>query len=231
MIEMFERFKTRSRELERIDTGDYTADEYRRWQKEMRFIHGIFGEVRALQKTLYRDLMNDGSRYSSILDIGAGEGNLLRKVTQWPDAKISLAVGVELGQTAAKAIRENSAVAVRADGLALPFVDKSFDRVFCTLLLHHMSDDAAVLLLKEMARVAAKRIYVIDLNRDAAAFYTYRFLGRFLLQKFTLEDGALSIRRSFSPAELLDLAKRAGLDDVTLEHSRFNRLILSGCSG
>ena len=33
---MFEKFRHRSHELERLDTGDYTADEYARWQREMR---------------------------------------------------------------------------------------------------------------------------------------------------------------------------------------------------
>lgn len=228
---MFERFKTRSHELERIDTGDYTAAEYRRWQKEMRFIHGIFGEARALRNTLYRDLIRDGGERFSVLDIGAGEGTLLRKLKRWSLPRSSFAVGVEIGCAGLDAIAANADAAVRADGLHLPFKNGSFDRVFCTLVLHHMSDESAVGLLKEMARVAAKRIYVIDLNRHPTAFYTYKMIGRFLLQKFTLEDGSLSILRSFSPTELLDLAERAELTDVRLERSRFNRLILSGRAG
>lgn len=224
---MFEKFKTRSLELERLDTGDYTAAEYQRWQKEMWFIHRIFGEMRALRRTLFRDLVNDGSKTFSILDVGAGEGELLMALGKWSDKYEIFRVGVEIDAVAAKGIKRKSISAVRADALKLPFADSIFDYVFCTLFLHHMGDDDAVRLLKEMARVAAKRIYAVDLNRHPTAYYTYRILGRMFLQRFTLDDGSLSILRSYTPPELFELAERAGLTDVKLEHSRANRLVLS----
>jgi len=117
---------------------------------------------------------------------------------------------------------------VQADALKLPFADDSFDYVYCTLLLHHLGDDAAVTLLTEMKRVARKRFYIVDLNREPIAYYAYRAIGWLFLQNLTSDDGALSILRSFRPVELLELAKKAGLHDVRIEHSRLNRLILSG---
>ena len=53
---MFDRFQQRSTDLERLDTGEYTSEEYSRWQREMKFIHGILGEERALKNTLLRDI-------------------------------------------------------------------------------------------------------------------------------------------------------------------------------
>jgi hypothetical protein len=80
-----------------------------------------------------------------------------------------------------------------------------------------------------MARVAAKRIYVIDLNRHPTAYYFYKMIGRIFLQKFTLEDGSLSILRSFTFDELTALAESAGLNEIKVERSKVNRLILSAC--
>jgi len=220
-------FSKRSHQLERLDTGDYTPDEYRRWQKEMRFIHRIFGEMRALKRTLFRDLeQTEGA--VSVLDVGAGSGELLRELTKWTSNRKIFCAGVEINRQATLSIQSETISAVQSDALNLPFADKSFDFVFCSLFLHHLGDDAAVSLLKEMSRVARKRIYAIDLNRHPTAYYLYKALGRVLLQRFTLEDGALSILRSFNPEELLGLAKSAGLHNIKIEHSRVNRLILSG---
>jgi ubiquinone/menaquinone biosynthesis C-methylase UbiE len=224
---MFESFAKRSYQLERLDTGDYTPAEYRRWQQEMRFIHRIFGEMRALRRTLLRDLEQTEGPISA-LDVGAGSGELLRQLQKWTSGRQTFLAGAELNREATLSIRSDTISAVQCDALKLPFEDKSFDFVFCSLFLHHLSDEAAVRLLAEMSRVAKNRIYAIDLNRQPVAYYLYKAIGSLFLQRFTVDDGALSIRRSFRPDELLRLAKAAGLRDVKVAHSRVNRLILSG---
>ena len=187
---MFERFKHRSRELERLDTGDYTAEEYERWQREMKYIHAIFGEQRALKGTLLRDIESDGANQFSVLDVGAGSGGLLREFDKWTAGRTTFLVGAELDGIAATSINDGAINGIQCDALKLPFADNCFDYVFCSLFLHHLDDEPAIRLLKEMVRVASKRIYVIDLNRHPIAYYAYRFFGWFVLQRFSLDDGA-----------------------------------------
>ena len=225
---MFEKFKQRSNDLERLDTGDYTPEEYARWQREMRIIHRLFGEIRALRNSLLPAARASGESKVSILDVGAGSGELLRVLEKWTAGRKTFFVGAELNAEAARTIKSTILAAVRCDALRLPFPDSSFDYVFCSLFLHHLGDDDAVGLLKEMSRVARKRIYVIDVNRQPAAYYLYKVLGGLVLQRFSLEDGSLSILRSFSPDELVVIAKAAGLSDIKVERSMVNRLILSG---
>ena len=225
---MFERFATRSLELERLDKGEYTPTEYRRWQREMWFVHRIYGELRALRRTLFRDIEAAGGVSVSALDVGAGSGELLRQLAKWTMGRKTFFVGAELNADAARTINSSTLAAVQCDALRLPFADDSFDYVFCSLFLHHLGDVDAASLLKEMSRVARKRIYAVDLNRHPAAYYFYKVIASVFLQRFTLEDGALSILRSFSPSELAEIAKGAGLSDVKVERSNVNRLILSG---
>lgn len=225
---MFERFRHRSCELERLDIGDYTADEYARWQSEMRVIHRMFGEVRALRRSLKREIQAGESRQISILDVGAGSGNIIKEVRKWTRGRKAVLVGAEMNSFAVETIRNNSIHAVRCDALKLPFSRSSFDYVICSLFVHHLNDESVVEFLTEMRRVARKRVYVVDLHRSPVAYYFYRVVARILFQRLTREDGALSILRSFKPDELRSLAERAGLNDIQVVRSASYRLVLSG---
>ncbi len=90
------------------------------------------------------------------------------------------------------------------------------------------STHKAVELLREMNRVARRRIFVVDLHRSPIGYYFFQMAGRILFQRFTREDGALSILRSFVPHELSQLAADAGLADVNVSRSWAYRLVLSG---
>jgi hypothetical protein len=79
-----------------------------------------------------------------------------------------------------------------------------------------------------MCRVSLRRFYIVDLNRHPFGYYGFKALGSLLFQRFTREDGALSILRSFTADEMLAMAKKAGVSEVKVEHSRANRLVLSG---
>lgn len=229
---MSDLFKERSLELERLDTGDYTPEEYSRWQTEMRFIHRIFGEARALRSSLMPDLRVDGLDKVSILDVGAGSGELLRIVSKWTRNRDTFLAGAELSERAAKSIKDGSPnkgiVSVRCDALGLPFDDSSFDYVFCSLFLHHLTEEKGIELLKEMGRVARRRFYVVDLHRHRRAYNIYKAISPLFLQPFTQEDGALSILRSYTPTELVKLAQKAGLKDFEVSESRAYRLVLAG---
>jgi ubiquinone/menaquinone biosynthesis C-methylase UbiE len=224
---IFEKFKVRSHEPERLDTGDYTADEYGLWQKEMAFIHRFFGEKRALRNSLIADIRRSGSRSVSILDVGAGSGDLLRDVNKKIDVEHKLLVGVELGHEAAASIQADGVLAVRSNAASLPFADHSFDYTFCTLMLHHLSDEAAIDLLREMERITRFRLIVVDLERSALSYYLYRAFGRVFLQRFTFDDGSLSIRRSFTRNELTSIGKQAGLTNFEVRNSAVGRLVAS----
>lgn len=223
---MFSEFRTRSLETERLDRGEFTHDEYLRWQKEMWFIHRLFGETRALKRGLLLDVSVDKEQVS-ILDVGAGSGTLL---TYLKDklSRIELhSIGLETSPESARSIAANGHFSVQGNALALPFEDNSIDYVFCTLFLHHLSDMAAGELIIEMQRVAKRRMIVVDLERRGTSFIMFRLLGTFLLQRFTRDDGSLSIKRAFKFDELKELARRSGLKKYKVERSAIGRLILT----
>jgi ubiquinone/menaquinone biosynthesis C-methylase UbiE len=233
---VFEVFRQRSYELERIDKGDYTPEEYEGCMAELRRVNRWLGDVSALRRTVLPDIERDDASELSMLDVGAGTGELLRESARWARARKLKArlVGLELNERAARGINEESRafdeiVAVRGDALRLPFGDDAFDYVICSLFTHHLRDEGVVVVLGEMSRVARRRVYVIDLHRHPVAYYFYTTVGRLLLHSpLVREDGALSILRSFLPEEMVKLAKRARMSGVKVERRFPYRLVLSG---
>ena len=232
---MFESFRQRSYELEHLDKGDYTPEEYEGCMVELRRVNRYLGDARALSRSVLPEIERDGAREFSLLDVGAGSGELLREAARWAREKNLRArlVGLELNERSAEGIAEESRAfpeisAVRGDALRLPFDAGAFDYVMCSLFTHHFRDAGVVAVLSEMSRVARRRVYVIDLHRHPVAYYFFTTVARlFLHNRLIREDGALSILRSFAPRELRRLAESAGLARVKVERRFPYRLVLS----
>ena len=232
---MLARFRRRSYEPERLDTGDYTADEYESCLVELRRVNRWLGDAHALKASLAPELRRARPESFSLLDVGAGSGYLLR-VAAGEARRVSLGaelIGVEMNERSARAIREESRdfkeiAAVRADALRLPFADGAFDYAVCSLFTHHFTDEGVVRVLRELARVSRRSVFVIDLHRHALAYFLYTTAGRLLVRsRLVREDGALSILRAFRPGELRRLANEAGLREIEVRRRFPFRLVLS----
>jgi ubiquinone/menaquinone biosynthesis C-methylase UbiE len=229
---VFDQFRRRSNKLEHIDTGNYTAEEYEGCIVELQRVNQWLGDARALKQSLLADIAGSVPGPVSVLDIGAGSGELLGVTAEWARAKnrdVDL-VGLELNARMAKAIHdrdEKNIRAVRGDALQLPFPDNAFDYCISSLFAHHLSDQQLITVLQEMSRVASRKIFVIDLHRHPIAYFLYTTVARlFLHNRLLRHDGALSILRSFKPHELLELARQAGLTNITLKRRLPFRLVL-----
>lgn len=229
-------FETRSNELELLDTGEYTPEEYEGCLRELRRINRWLGDRRALEETLLREIDRENLNRFSVLDVGAGSGELLRAIAEFArkSGRKVVLCGLELNRRSARAILEESKnfreiSSIRGDALRLPFADKSFDYVICSLFTHHFADENVVLILREMKRIARRKIFAIDLHRDPSAYFFYTTLGKiFLHNRLVRHDGALSILRSFVPQELENLGRQAGLGNVLVSKHFPARLVLQG---
>ena len=227
-------FQKRSLKLERIDTGDYTSEEYDRFLHEIRLVNRFAGDNRALKNTLLREIQREDLRAFSVLDIGAGSGELLRVIAKFARRQKRKAhlCGLELNARSASAILEESkdfaeVESIRGDALHLPFAENSFDYAICSLFTHHFTDENIVAILREMSRVARRKIFVIDLHRHPMAYLSYQiFCAAFRISPLVLEDGSLSILRSFNPAELKLLAEKANLRYISVKRHLPFRLVL-----
>ena len=96
-----------------------------------------------------------------VLDAGCGFGFLAEEFCQCDYTGIDLASDriewaiQNVGETPTKKF-------LVSDICETKFEDKSFDKVVCYGLLHHLSDEAAKSCLTELTRIAAKRIVFAD---------------------------------------------------------------------
>lgn len=229
-------FKLRSYELEIIDTGEYTPEEYEGCLSELRNINRFLGDTRAIKKSLLREIAREKLKKFSVLDVGAGSGELLRVIADFAKQRNARAglFGLELNARSAEATLEESKdypniFSIRGDALCLPFADQTFDYAICSLFTHHFVDADVIKILSEMRRVSKRKIYAIDLHRHPTAYYFYTTAGRiFSKNRLIRNDGALSILRSFKPAELEKIGLQAGLKNVRVNRRFPYRLVLSG---
>ena len=227
-------FHQRSYELEHLDKGDYTAQEYEGCIIELQRVNRWLGDARALRKSLWAEVARHPESDFSVLDVGAGSGELLRETARWARHKGRAArlVGLEYNarsarEIAARATEYPEISGVRGDALALPFAAGSFDYTLCSLFTHHFREPEIVRILREMARVARRGVFVIDLHRHPAAYFLYTTAARLILHnRLVREDGALSILRSFWPGELHALATQAGLQRIAVTRHAPFRLVL-----
>src|SRR5713101_2813842 len=157
---MLKKFRQRSHELENLDKGTYTPEEYEGCIVELQRVNEWLGDAKALRGSLLKEIESQGLQSFSVLDVGAGSGELLRVAAKWAreTKRTARLIGLELNERSAAAILDESSgfpeiSSVQANGLVLPFAADAFDYVIQSLTLHHFDDEGAVSLLREMGRV------------------------------------------------------------------------------
>lgn len=105
---------------------------------------------------------------------------------------------------------------------------RPFDIAICSLFLHHLDDEQAVMLLRRMARTAARMILVSDLRRCVRGLIL-AYLGTRLLPTSSVNrvDSLRSVRAAFTLSEARALAERACLADASLKKSWPCRFLLT----
>jgi 2-polyprenyl-3-methyl-5-hydroxy-6-metoxy-1,4-benzoquinol methylase len=164
-------------------------------------------------------------RNFSLLDVGFGQGDMLRAITRWAakrgiEARL---VGVDLNPLSAKvalaAAPHDPAIEYRTgDYLDQP---EAFDFIISSQVAHHMTDAQLDAFLRHMDKHARAGWLVSDLHRHRFAHTGYPLLARLLgVHRIVRQDGTLSIARSYRPREWPAILDRAGIDRATVTIAR-----------
>ncbi len=182
-----------------------------------RWSGGLCLTIRAIRH-LSRDLAPGAEL--KIIDLATGAADFPRATAAWARRR-GLRVSVLATNLSSKILglaARNAPPDVEfavADARRLPFADGSFDVATCSLVLHHLESDDAVLMLREMRRVARRGVIVNDLVRSWVGYLGALVVPR-VMSKNPLfrHDAPLSVRRAYTKGEMAALAARAGLGPV-----------------
>lgn len=214
----------RSLENEMMDLPDQPAALLREDLRNLRAINRHLGGYQSVMKGLGWLVGKEQWKNISLLDIGAGSGDVSVFIARWArrmgiGARL---VALEPNQVTLQVAMEQTRAwleiaLVRGDGCAPPFRLGAFDIVLASQLLHHFTEEKIVALLRRWSELAKKAIIVGDLVRHPLAYHGIRLITRLVTRNvMTLNDAPLSVRRAFTLEEWHELFERAGVGPFRL---------------
>jgi 2-polyprenyl-3-methyl-5-hydroxy-6-metoxy-1,4-benzoquinol methylase len=226
---------TRRAVPEKMDAEGLPAPDHHQALAGLQRINRISRAAASLWRPIHALCRAQGVQSLSLLDLATGAG----------DIPISLALlarrhGIDLQVSAidrsATSI-QHAAESARAAGVDLcvrqsdAIADDfpgAFDVITCSLFLHHLGREDCITLLRKMHYAARRLIVINDLRRSAAGWLA-AWLGCRILSRSPIVhyDGPVSVAAAWSPSELRDLAREAGLSAALVRSCRHWRMILT----
>jgi len=193
-----------------MDDFSLSGDEMRSLLKDLKFVNKYLGGNSVTINGI-GNLMNEHavSGKIRIIDIGCGDGELIRNCADWcsknsiPAEFVGLDANANIIEEAiASSEHYGNIEFVHADVFEYDFQKINYDIATCTLFLHHFDNERVERILKKVSNHAKVGIVVNDLHRSRLAFVLFRFVSILLLRtKIARIDGLISIARGFKRSD------------------------------
>ncbi|RZM16810.1 MAG: methyltransferase domain-containing protein [Sphingomonas sp.] len=158
-----------------------------------------------------------GRKSFRLLDVGFGDGDMLRRIARWAKAKGIEAelVGVDLNPRSEQAARAHGGAIRYVTGDYADLAHEPWDVIVSSLVAHHMSHDQLIAFLRFMEGHASAGWFVNDLHRHGFAHWGFPVLATIALwHPIVRHDGTLSIARSYRPDEWPPLLAEASITEA-----------------
>ncbi|MFT5075483.1 MAG: 2-polyprenyl-3-methyl-5-hydroxy-6-metoxy-1,4-benzoquinol methylase [Saprospiraceae bacterium] len=158
---------------------------------------------------------NPKDKTISIVDLGCGNGDMLRKVAHFGRKngyKFEL-LGIDANQATIDYAIQLSAnfpeiTYKKEDVLSKEFATHTYDIAMCTLFLHHFEDPIALDFIQTLLKNAKIGVVINDLHRHWLAYYLFKLLTSVFGNEMTREDGLTSILKAFKRQDLDRFSKK-----------------------
>lgn len=200
--------------FEMMDRPQSVSSELEVDLENLRKMNRYFGGYRLL-RTFLRRWMKPGHCYR-ILDLATGGGDNPRMIVDWArERDVSVRIDAVDRQSATLEIARKQSVAypeiIYSEGDIREYESSlTYDVVFCTLALHHFSEDDAVGILRRVRTLSHDKVIVSDLIRNRLTQWcVWGITSTLYTEAMTRHDARLSVKRAFSFTDLGRLAREA----------------------
>lgn len=211
---------TRAEADELMDADDLSAETYAAVVADLARVNRV---TLAAQPTLaFLDRALRGRKTMRVLDVGYGDGDMLRRIAGWAARRGITAdlTGIDLNPRSEAAARAHSPADLPIHWRTGDYADcagQGWDVVISSLVAHHMSREQLVAFLRFMEAESACGWFVNDLHRHRFAHVGFPLLASLARwHPIVRHDGTLSIARSYRPAEWAPLLAAAGIDHARI---------------
>ena len=208
---------TRSQAEELMDADDLDAATYADVVGDLASVNTVTMARRPTLDFLAR--ATAGRKTFRLLDVGFGDGDMLRRIARWAAARGIEAelVGVDLNPRSEQAARAHGGAIRYVTGDYAELADEPWDVIVSSLVAHHMTRDQLVAFLRFMERHATAGWFVNDLHRHGFAHWGFPILATVARwHPIVRHDGTLSIARSYRPDEWQPLLADADISTATV---------------
>ena len=208
---------TRSQAEELMDADDLDAATYADVVGDLASVNTVTMARRPTLDFLTRAIA--GRKTFRLLDVGFGDGDMLRRIARWAAARGIEAelVGVDLNPRSEQAARAHGGDIRYVTGDYADLADEPWDVIVSSLVAHHMTRDQLVAFLRFMERHASAGWFVNDLHRHGFAHWGFPILATLARwHPIVRHDGTLSIARSYRPDEWPPILADAGISAATV---------------
>ena len=198
---------------ELLDSDSGSPEEIRASLADLRFANRWFGGVSTTCALLSRVAKTAGVRNLRVLDVGAARGDIVA-----PTIACLARQGIDLNFVLldrALSHMNGKGNSVVGDALALPFGDQSFDVVTSSLFLHHLEPDEIRQFVREALRVARVAVTINDLRRHPVHLALI-YAAFPLFSRLTRHDAPASVRRAYTPSELVQILSNTSAQRVEI---------------
>jgi 2-polyprenyl-3-methyl-5-hydroxy-6-metoxy-1,4-benzoquinol methylase len=214
--------------LEMMDRPQSPSAELERDLERLRQLNRWFGSYRLLLSFMRRWIKPGAP--TRIVDLATGSGDIPRLLVDHArrigaqieiDAVDRQAATLEIARSLSAEYPE---ISYHAANILEWDCAQDYDIALCSLVLHHLSDDDAVRLLRRCRELSKRFVLVSDLRRGFLLRRgVYMLTALIFREPMTRFDARLSAQRAFSFVEMRELAIQAGWKSFGHKKFRFAR--------
>ena len=207
--------RQRSTAAEWMDDAAATEAEFASALRDLARINRWSLAYRPTLRWLDRLVAETGARRLSVLDVGAGGGDMLRAIAAW-GARRGVSVQLTGLDRSPWAARYAAAAGTPGEFLTTDLFDldpvRRFDVVLCSLFTHHLRDPELVRFLRWTDDRARRGWLISDLHRHWLPWgFVWAAVRATGMDPMVVHDSTVSIARSFVRADWQRLLAAAGL--------------------